>query len=575
MSFAPAMVSSSFAPLQTLTEHPSHPEDSSICLPQGDSGPQEIKPFTLPSLASITANLSTSINYSEPSLVGPHRNSYSLGISSRRRFSPLGTDLDYADPVSPLDSERSTSTFGERRPSLNGISMIATSGNRPRSRSLFLGHSLSVSGPDSDPPVDESASDSGGSDKKNEDNYSSALSKKRSRTLTTPSQQRRLMQILEQTRFPSTDVREQLARELGMTPRRVQIWFQNRRQGMKKAMEQKTEHETSVTPLADYHRSRGYSFGAYPTPTDLYSQSGLRPLTQTQFAPATMTALSTGISVPCNNATESTEVQQPSYTARPVSRGIPRSLPNLQLSNNYYATSNTESSSTVGEFLWSDPSTATSVYSMTTGADRDSVISPFTDVKQQSYPTADSTHSIDPSVTINRHRSCTNPDFFGMMNGLMTLSDLGQTPSESIYSLEHASGLSHQRFVDNDCDQSPRKHSWLGTYGESASAWHEGLSSFNNFSSNGDVHHPGITSNLLYTTSVEVPESTGAAYYCDRNPPAVLDTNPATLARLTQEGAYGPNIVNFGRESASGDIDEGSVSLAHGRLRQRSQSLQS
>lgn len=54
--------------------------------------------------------------------------------------------------------------------------------------------------------------------------------KKRCRTIMTPYQSRVLRRVLDHTAFPSTEVREQLARMLGMKPRTVQIWFQNQRQ---------------------------------------------------------------------------------------------------------------------------------------------------------------------------------------------------------------------------------------------------------------------------------------------------------------------------------------------------------
>ncbi|ORX98162.1 homeobox, partial [Basidiobolus meristosporus CBS 931.73] len=44
----------------------------------------------------------------------------------------------------------------------------------------------------------------------------------------------RLMEVFEQTTKPKTEIRIQLAEELGMRPRAVQIWFQNRRQKLKK-----------------------------------------------------------------------------------------------------------------------------------------------------------------------------------------------------------------------------------------------------------------------------------------------------------------------------------------------------
>ncbi|KAI8323672.1 Homeodomain-like protein, partial [Martensiomyces pterosporus] len=45
-----------------------------------------------------------------------------------------------------------------------------------------------------------------------------------------PQQLEVLNKVFATTSFPSTDMRNRLARELGMTPRTVQIWFQNKRQ---------------------------------------------------------------------------------------------------------------------------------------------------------------------------------------------------------------------------------------------------------------------------------------------------------------------------------------------------------
>ncbi|KAJ3196678.1 hypothetical protein HK101_008132 [Irineochytrium annulatum] len=48
-----------------------------------------------------------------------------------------------------------------------------------------------------------------------------------------PHQVRVLQSVFDATAFPSTEHRQRLAHELGMTPRAVQIWFQNKRQGLK------------------------------------------------------------------------------------------------------------------------------------------------------------------------------------------------------------------------------------------------------------------------------------------------------------------------------------------------------
>ncbi|CDO57919.1 hypothetical protein DV113_004358 [Geotrichum candidum] len=66
----------------------------------------------------------------------------------------------------------------------------------------------------------------------------------------TADQINRLNQVFEQTFFPTSDQRLDLAQELGMTPRTVQIWFQNKRQGWR------SEHRRPVPrePLDEYNQ---------------------------------------------------------------------------------------------------------------------------------------------------------------------------------------------------------------------------------------------------------------------------------------------------------------------------------
>ncbi|KAN0064291.1 hypothetical protein ACQY0O_002477 [Thecaphora frezii] len=64
-----------------------------------------------------------------------------------------------------------------------------------------------------------------------------ALRSKRTRQLLTPDQTKVLYRLLEKTRFPPTQVREAVAKQLGISPRKVQVWFQNRRQIGKKMMQ--------------------------------------------------------------------------------------------------------------------------------------------------------------------------------------------------------------------------------------------------------------------------------------------------------------------------------------------------
>ncbi|GBE85995.1 hypothetical protein SCP_0805190 [Sparassis crispa] len=54
--------------------------------------------------------------------------------------------------------------------------------------------------------------------------------KKRTRTLTTAHQSAVLHALLAQSRFPTTAMREEVGRSIGLSARKVQIWFQNQRQ---------------------------------------------------------------------------------------------------------------------------------------------------------------------------------------------------------------------------------------------------------------------------------------------------------------------------------------------------------
>lgn len=54
--------------------------------------------------------------------------------------------------------------------------------------------------------------------------------KKRVRTVMTQLQLRALGNVFSCNKFPSTEIREEIARSIKMPPRSVQIWFQNQRQ---------------------------------------------------------------------------------------------------------------------------------------------------------------------------------------------------------------------------------------------------------------------------------------------------------------------------------------------------------
>ncbi|KAG1562533.1 hypothetical protein G6F49_000829 [Rhizopus delemar] len=63
----------------------------------------------------------------------------------------------------------------------------------------------------------------------------------------TPAQYDRLVEIFEQTDTPSSDVRENLANELDMTKREVQVWFQNRRAKLNRESKQQQKQKKLLT----------------------------------------------------------------------------------------------------------------------------------------------------------------------------------------------------------------------------------------------------------------------------------------------------------------------------------------
>ncbi|GAA5903228.1 hypothetical protein JCM5296_001212 [Sporobolomyces johnsonii] len=98
--------------------------------------------------------------------------------------------------------------------------------------------------------------------------------KKRSRTLTTPAQTAVLNALLAKTRFPSTETREQVGAQIGMSARRVQIWFQNRRQSQKRQRDREAQEAAAASaasthslPLAHGHGVPVHPHYPYGPPT--------------------------------------------------------------------------------------------------------------------------------------------------------------------------------------------------------------------------------------------------------------------------------------------------------------------
>lgn len=73
---------------------------------------------------------------------------------------------------------------------------------------------------------------------------------KRTRTTMSNTQHNMLLKVFEMDQFPSTEVREDIARKLMLKPRTVQIWFQNQRQKMK--IKTDAEKYIGVNPISNY-----------------------------------------------------------------------------------------------------------------------------------------------------------------------------------------------------------------------------------------------------------------------------------------------------------------------------------
>jgi hypothetical protein len=78
---------------------------------------------------------------------------------------------------------------------------------------------------------------------------------KAKRKRASPNQLVVLNRIFNQTYFPSTEIRVQLGKQLGMSPRAVQIWFQNKRQALRARGRQASESSSVYLPPLSPPRS--------------------------------------------------------------------------------------------------------------------------------------------------------------------------------------------------------------------------------------------------------------------------------------------------------------------------------
>ncbi|KAJ1727858.1 Short stature homeobox protein 2, partial [Coemansia biformis] len=83
-----------------------------------------------------------------------------------------------------------------------------------------------------------------------------------------PQQLEVLNKVFASTSFPSTEVRNSLAHELGMTPRTVQIWFQNKRQASRQRDGHHSRNTKSMATSAANMNSFDRQYSKSQSPAD-------------------------------------------------------------------------------------------------------------------------------------------------------------------------------------------------------------------------------------------------------------------------------------------------------------------
>eukprot|EP00029_Vermamoeba_vermiformis_P011487 TRINITY_DN6327_c0_g1_i2.p1 TRINITY_DN6327_c0_g1~~TRINITY_DN6327_c0_g1_i2.p1 ORF type:complete len:325 (+),score=46.67 TRINITY_DN6327_c0_g1_i2:244-1218(+) len=128
--------------------------------------------------------------------------------------------------------------------------------------------------------MEEDSDEDDSSDSGTKDSQASGRKKKRHRT--TPEQLRTLEETYEREKMPNQELRERLAKRLGMTPRRVQIWFQNKRAKEKRS-------KPSPRSSLQMHHHQPPSANPIHVNASEFAQPPNAPLINAYFATADMT----------------------------------------------------------------------------------------------------------------------------------------------------------------------------------------------------------------------------------------------------------------------------------------------
>ncbi|KAH7925992.1 homeobox-domain-containing protein [Leucogyrophana mollusca] len=190
-----------------------------------------------------------------------HENIHPLAQDDHQQQRPASSRTTSFGQSNPTPHQRKHDTTGEGS-SLHSRPEEDVSGRRPKKR-IRRTRSVNMMG-ERPSSSSDSSSQSGMADNETEAERSqqSELSapatappkKKRTRTLTTPHQSSVLHALLAQSRFPTTAMREEVGRQIGLSARKVQIWFQNQRQKARRP-----QGETTA-PL-----TRPPQFGPFPS----------------------------------------------------------------------------------------------------------------------------------------------------------------------------------------------------------------------------------------------------------------------------------------------------------------------
>ncbi|KZT35968.1 hypothetical protein SISSUDRAFT_103406 [Sistotremastrum suecicum HHB10207 ss-3] len=232
--------------LLRLSFLPSHTHLVSCCM-SGSPPQRPQSPHENSSPSARSRSPSTHPALSRP--LSPRPSNYPIPSTSshrsRHRPPPISSVLAQAGPSS-------SSSLPQQQPNMPDIS----GGHRVAMVRAASSSGSDESEHDTDSPPSSPPPSGNASMQAHSPGQSETTHRTRTRTLTTPHQAAVLHALLAQSRFPTTAMREEVGRSIGMSARKVQVWFQNQRQ---KARRPQAESQNEPAP------SGPPQYGAFPT----------------------------------------------------------------------------------------------------------------------------------------------------------------------------------------------------------------------------------------------------------------------------------------------------------------------